>query len=124
MKQRIALLVAATVVGVGLFASVASARTQQPAAANKITVTMVDFKFKIVKPAVLKAGVKYTVTQINKGAAPHNFDIQGVKPAGKVISPGKSQTFTITFKKKGKYQYVCDVPRHAELGMSGFLTVK
>jgi plastocyanin len=123
MKQRIALLVAAAVVGVGLFATVASARTHQ-ATANKITVTMHDFKFKLVKPAVLKTGIKYTVTQINKGAAPHNFDIQGVKPAGKVIGPGKSQTFTITFKKKGRYQYVCDVPRHAELGMTGFITVK
>jgi plastocyanin len=122
MKQRIALLVAAAVVGVGLFATSASAGTN--ASANKITVTMVDFKFKIAKPAVLKTGVKYTVTQINKGQAPHNFDIQGIKPAGKIIGPGKSQTFTITFKKKGRYDYVCDVPRHAELGMAGFLTVK
>jgi plastocyanin len=122
MKQRIALLIAAAVLGVGLFATSASAAPN--ASANKITVTMLDFKFKLAKPAVLKTGVKYTVTQINKGAAPHNFDIQGVKPAGKVIGPGKSQTFTITFKKKGKFQYVCDVPRHAELGMVGFLTVK
>jgi plastocyanin len=122
MKQRISLLIAAAVLGVGLFATSASAAPN--ASANKITVTMLDFKFKLAKPAVLKTGVKYTVTQINKGAAPHNFDIQGVKPAGKVIGPGKSQTFTITFKKKGKFQYVCDVPRHAELGMVGFLTVK
>jgi plastocyanin len=122
MKQRIALLVAAAVVGVGLFATSASAGTN--ASANKITVVMVDFKFKLTKPAVLKTGVKYTVTQINKGQAPHNFDIQGIKPAGKIIGPGKSQTFTITFKKKGRYDYVCDVPRHAELGMAGFLTVK
>ena len=121
MKQRISLLIAAAVLGVGLFATSASAAPN--ASANKITVTMLDFKFKLAKPAVLKTGVKYTVTQINKGAAPHNFDIQGVKPAGKVIGPGKSQTFTITFKKKGKFQYVCDVPRHAELGMVGFLTV-
>jgi plastocyanin len=123
MKQRIALLVAAAVVGVGLVATTASARTHAPAA-NTIKVVMSDYKFKITKPAVLKTGVKYKITQINKGAAPHNFDIQGVKPAGKIIVPGKSQTFTISFKKKGKYQYVCDVPRHAELGMAGFLTVK
>jgi plastocyanin len=122
--KRIALLVAATVVGVGLFATIASARTHSASAANKITVVMTDFHFKITKPAVLKHGVKYTITEINKGAAAHNFDIQTVKPTGKIIAHGKSQTFTVTFKHAGKYQYVCDVPRHAELGMAGALTVK
>jgi plastocyanin len=123
MKHRIALLIAAALVGVGLFAAVASARTSH-ATANKITVVMTDFHFKITKPSVLKHGVKYTITETNKGAAAHNFDIQGVKPTGKIIAHGKSQTFTVTFKKAGKYQYVCDVPRHAELGMAGALTVK
>jgi plastocyanin len=124
MKQRIALVVAAAVVGVGLFATVAAARSHDSSAtANKITVVMTDFHFKITKPKVLKHGVKYTVTEINKGTAVHNFDIQTVK-AGKIIPKGKSQTFTITFKKAGKFQYICDVPRHAELGMAGQLTVK
>ncbi len=59
---------------------------------------------------------------VNKGAALHNFDIQGVK-ASKVIPPGKTTSFTVTFKKAGKYQYICDVPRHAELGMAGTLKV-
>jgi uncharacterized cupredoxin-like copper-binding protein len=124
MKQRIALVVAAALVGVGVFATVAAARSHGAAATgNKITVTMTDFHFKVVKPKVLKHGVKYTVTEINKGNAVHNFDIQRVK-AGKIIPAGKKQTFTIVFKKAGKYQYICDVPRHAELGMAGQLTVK
>jgi uncharacterized cupredoxin-like copper-binding protein len=84
---------------------------------------MVDFHFKFKKPAVIKHGVKYTVTEINRGNAPHNIDFQGVK-AGAIISPGKKRTFTVTFKKKGKVPYTCDVPRHAELGMAGSLTVK
>jgi plastocyanin len=124
MKHRIALLVVAALVGAGIFGAVASARTSHATAGNKITVIMTDFHFKITKPAVLKHGVKYTVTETNRGAAAHNFDIQNVKPAGKIIAHGKSQTFTIVFKKAGNYQYVCDVPRHAELGMAGSLKVK
>ena len=30
---------------------------------------------------------------------------------------------TVTFKKAGKYPYLCDVPRHAELGMAGTIVV-
>lgn len=53
----------------------------------------------------------------------HNFDIQKVK-AGKVIASGRSYTFFVIFKKAGQFQFLCDVPRHAELGMAGKLTVK
>jgi plastocyanin len=122
MKQRIALVVAVVAIGVGVLAAGALARSHQ-AAANTITVSMVDFKFNIKKPAVIKHGVKYTVTEINKGNAPHNIDFTGVK-RGPLIGPGKKKTFTVVFKKAKKYQYVCDVPRHAELGMGGTLTVK
>ncbi|HEU5213143.1 MAG TPA: cupredoxin domain-containing protein [Gaiellaceae bacterium] len=123
MKQRIALVVAVVAIGVGVIAAGAFARTQQ-SAANTITVTMTDFHFKIVKPAVLKHGVKYTVKEINKSTSTaHNIDFVGVK-AGAIIAPGKTKIFTVTFKKKGKQNYVCDVPRHAELGMNGTLTIK
>jgi len=123
MKQRIALVVAVVAVGVGVIAAGAFARSQQPAA-NTITVTMKDFKFVIKKPAVIKHGVKYTVKEINaSSAAAHNIDFTGVK-AGSVIGPGKTMTFKVTFKKAGKQNYVCDVPRHAELGMHGTLTIK
>jgi plastocyanin len=122
MKKRIGLLVVLALVVTGVVSAVASARSGA-AAANTITVTMTDFHFKLTKPATIKHGVKYTVTEINKGNAIHNIDFQGVK-AGKLIQPGKKATFTVVFKKKGKLQYICDVPRHAELGMAGFLAVK
>ena len=90
---------------------------------KNVTVTMVDFHFKLSFAGPYKHGVKYVFKTVNKGNALHNFDIQKVK-AGKVIPAGKSYTFSVVFKKAGKYQYICDVPRHAELGMSGRLTVK
>jgi plastocyanin len=121
MKKSIGLLLAMSVVAVGLYASIASASTQSTKAVL-VTVTMTDYHFKLSKTTGYKRGIAYTFKAINKGAAFHNFDIQGLK-ATKVVSHGKSSSFTITFKKAKRYQYICDVPRHAELGMAGFLKV-
>jgi uncharacterized cupredoxin-like copper-binding protein len=123
MKKAIVLVAGiAALVGSLLVAS-ASAHTQAKAA-TKVTVTMTDFHFKITIPKgqVIKHGVFVTFKVVNKGGAVHNFDLQQVK-ASKIIAPGKTTTIKVKFKKKGKFPYVCDVPRHAELGMAGTLKV-
>jgi plastocyanin len=122
MKQRIGLLLAVAVLGGSLFASAASASTHA-AKAKLVTVTMTDFHFKFTPAGPLPKGTPITFKVVNKGAALHNFDVQGVK-ASKTIAHGKTTSFTVTFKKAGKFAIVCDVPRHAELGMAGFITVK
>ena len=121
MKKIIGLLVAMSLVAVSLYATVASASSHSSNAVL-VTVTMTDYHFKLSKTTGYKHGVAYTFKSINKGHAYHNFDMQGLK-ATKVGSPGKVSSFTVTFKKAGKYQYICDVPRHAELGMAGFIKV-
>ena len=109
---------------VGIYAAVAAASSSsQKVVTKNVTVTMVDFHFKLSFAGPYKKGVKYVFKTVNKGNAVHNFDLQKVK-AGKVIPPGKSYTFSVVFKKAGKVPYICDVPRHAELGMSGSLRVK
>jgi uncharacterized cupredoxin-like copper-binding protein len=119
MKLSLGVLVAVVAIACGLFATVGTASTQ---ATKTVTVTMTDFHFKLVPTTGIKHGVKVTFKVVNKGAALHNFDIQKVK-ASKVIPAGKTTSFTVTFKKAGKYQFICDVPRHAELGMAGTLKV-
>jgi plastocyanin len=121
MKKRISLVLALGVVVASLYATVASAQSHS-SNAIVVTVTMTNYHFKFSKTTGYKHGVVYTFKTINKGTAPHNLDFQGVK-AGTIIAPGKTKSFTLTFKKKGLYQYLCDVPRHAELGMSGLLKV-
>jgi plastocyanin len=121
MKKRISLFLALGVVAASLYATVASAQSHS-SKAIVVTVTMTNYHFKFSKTTGYKHGVAYTFKTINKGTAPHNLDFQGVK-AGKIILPGKTASFTVTFKKKGNFQYLCDVPRHAELGMAGSLKV-
>jgi len=118
MKLSLGVLVAVVAIACGLFATVGSASTK----VTTVTVTMTDFHFKLAPATKFKHGVKYTFKGVNKGAALHNFDIHGVQ-ASKVIPHGKTASVTVTFKKAGKFQYICDVPRHAELGMAGFLKV-
>jgi len=121
MKKRIALLMALAVVGGSVFAGVSTAATTVTKP-KIVRVTATDFHFAI-SLKTFKRGVKYKFIFKNKGAALHNFDIQGIK-ATKIITHGKTASFTVTFKKKGKLQYVCDVPRHIELGMAGYITVR
>ena len=121
MKKRIGLVLAVGVVVASLYAAVASAQSHSSKAVV-VTVTMTNYHFKFSKTTGYKHGVAYTFKEVNKGSAVHNLDFQGVK-AGKIIPHGKAASFTVTFKKAGKYQYICDVPRHAELGMSGTLKV-
>jgi uncharacterized cupredoxin-like copper-binding protein len=130
MKKQIGVMLAAAVVACGLYAAVAGASSSSQTSPSskqvvikKVTVTMVDFHFKFSFAGPYKHGVRYVFKTVNKGNALHNFDLQKVK-AGKVIGPGKSYTFSVIFKKAGKYPYICDVPRHAELGMSGSLRVR
>jgi uncharacterized cupredoxin-like copper-binding protein len=130
MRKQIGIALAIAIVTCGLYAAVAvasSSRATTPSSSTvvtkNVTVTMTDFKFKRSFVGPYKRGVKYVFKTVNKGNALHNFDIQKVK-AGKVIAAGKTYTMTVIFKKAGKFQFICDVPRHAELGMAGKLTVK
>lgn len=121
MKLSIGVLVAVAAIAAGVFATIGSASPEATKVVT-VTVTTTDFHFKFSPVVKYKHGVKYIFKVVNKGAALHNFDIQTVK-ASKVIAHGKTTSITVTFKKAGKYQYICDVPRHAELGMAGFLRV-
>lgn len=122
MKKRIALLAALAVVLGSVFVGIGAASTGTTKI-RTITVTATDFRFRLSTTIGLKHGTPVIFKLVNKGPALHNFDIQGVK-ATKVIPAGKTVSMKVTFKKAGKYQYVCDVPRHIELGMAGTLRVR
>jgi uncharacterized cupredoxin-like copper-binding protein len=120
MRKYIGFVVALAV-AVGIFAAVGSASTRTTKT-TVVTVTMTNYHFRLSKTTGYKHGVTYIFKTINRGTALHNFDIQTVK-ATRVISQGKTASMTVTFKRAGSFQYICDVPRHAELGMAGKIRV-
>ena len=113
-----ALLVALALSATALPA-VGQARATAHAAAATVNVTAMDFKFKLSAKSVKHGKVTFKIT--NKGAVQHDFKIDGVK--SKLISPGKSASISVNFKKKGSYPYLCTVPGHAAAGMKGTLKV-
>jgi uncharacterized cupredoxin-like copper-binding protein len=108
------------VLGAGVLAETGDAAKRHAAAAAKVTVTATEFKFKLSRRSVAAPG-KVAFRVVNRGKIAHDFKIAGKKT--KLLKPGKSQTITVTLRKKGRYGYLCTVPGHARLGMKGTFTV-
>ena len=90
-------------------------------APQRVAVGMTEFKF-TVAPKTVRKGAVITFAVANKGGIGHNFRIAGKTTA--VIAAGKRGTLKATFKKAGRYAYLCTLPSHAAAGMKGVLTVK
>jgi uncharacterized cupredoxin-like copper-binding protein len=78
-----------------------------------------EFNFTLSKKTV-KLGVT-TFKVANKGAISHDFKIAGKKTPS--LKAGKAGALKVTFKKPGKYPFLCTLPGHAAGGMKGTLTV-
>jgi alcohol dehydrogenase (cytochrome c) len=91
------------------------------AASSPIPVSGKEFSFKLGTKSVGRPG-KVTFTFRNTGHTLHDFKIDGKRTP--LIAPGKTARLVVSFKKKGKYSYLCTVPGHAALGMKGVFTVR
>jgi uncharacterized cupredoxin-like copper-binding protein len=89
-------------------------------AATTDTVKATEFKFALSKKTVSRGTVTFKIK--NAGHLKHDFKINGKK--SKLLNPGGSTTLKVTFRKAGKYTYICTVAGHAKAGMKGRLTVK
>jgi uncharacterized cupredoxin-like copper-binding protein len=117
--SSIAILAAA----VSLVAAVSAFGGSDAASATTVNVTAgkpSEFHFILSKKTIVKGVTTFKVT--NKGTIDHNFKIAGKKTA--LLKAGKSTTLKITFKKAGKFPFMCTVAGHAAAGMKGTLTVK
>ena len=99
----------------------ASARTDQPVASKTVQVKGGEFFFRLSTKTAAKPG-KVTFVFKNIGHVQHDFRINGRQTP--LIRPGKTAKMLVTFKKKGKFKYLCTVPGHAEAGMRGVFTVR
>jgi uncharacterized cupredoxin-like copper-binding protein len=88
-------------------------------ASTTVQVNMVEYAFQLSQSSMPSGQVTFVIK--NSGNEIHNFAILGNK-AGAQIGPGKSETWTVALPP-GTYNYICDVPFHAERGMTGQFTV-
>ena len=90
--------------------------------ATTITVTAgkpSEFKFKLSKLTAPKGVVVFKVT--NSGAIVHDFKI-GTKKT-RALTPGQTQSLSVTFTKAGSFPFLCTVTGHAAAGMKGSFRV-
>jgi plastocyanin len=80
-----------------------------------------EFFFRLSSKSLAKPG-KVTFVFKNIGHVEHDLRIAGKQKP--LIQPGKTVKLVVTFKKKGKYPYLCTVPGDAEAGMKGTFTVR
>lgn len=113
-------LAAVLLAGAALVAAVAAfgktSATTVAVTAGKPT----ELRFTLSKKTVAKGVVTFKVT--NRGMITHDFKIAGKKTA--LLRTGRAQTISVTFRKAGRYAYLCTVPGHAAGGMKGTITVK
>jgi len=96
--------------------------TGPPPGAIPIQVIANEFSFRLSQTSI-PAGSTVFFTVVNQGQIGHDFVIPSLGSTTPVIQPGQTGTLTVTFRTAGQVYYVCDLPQHAEAGMSGFLTV-
>jgi uncharacterized cupredoxin-like copper-binding protein len=101
--------------------SAARRERQSTAAATTIQVRGGEFFFRLSAKSIPKPG-KVTFVFKNVGHVQHDFKINGKRTP--LIGPGKTSRILVTFRKKGKFAYLCTVPGHAQAGMKGVFTVR
>jgi glucose/arabinose dehydrogenase/plastocyanin len=92
-----------------------------PAAAGPVSIEAVDIDWN-PNEMTIPANTDITVTIPNHGATLHTFLIEelGIKVE---MAPGETKEVVIN-APAGRYDYICDVPGHAEAGMVGTLRVQ
>ncbi|MGI8475895.1 MAG: cupredoxin domain-containing protein [Thermomicrobiales bacterium] len=91
------------------------------ASASVTEIDMDDIKFDQTE-VTTPAGKDVAVTLANKGAGPHNFNIDALNIHSGDYEPGKKGTVTVN-APAGTYEYYCNIPGHKEAGMVGKLIV-
>ena len=81
---------------------------------------MVEYAFQLSQTTIPSGQVTFVIT--NKGNEVHNFDTQ--RREGRCAARARSHPRPGRWRSlPGQYLYTCDVPFHAERGMTGLFTV-
>ena len=123
MRKPVRAAVLVTLMGLVAVASSASALGGSAASGQtpqRISVGMTEFKFTLKPKTATKRAVVFALK--NNGTIGHDFKIAGKK--SQVLAAGRSGVFRVTFRKAGRYAFLCTLPTHAQAGMKGVLIVR
>lgn len=109
----------------GVLLAAVAAATARPAPAagtvTRVTVNMIEYQFRLSVKKVPRGTVVFTV--VNKGELAHIFEIPRLHKITPLLQPGQRAKLRVTFRKAGRYYYICPVGAHVQFGMAGYLKV-
>jgi glucose/arabinose dehydrogenase len=112
---------AAVALSICAAAAFAGAAAPGEQAAITVQVTVRDHSFTLSRrSAPVGSVVRFVV--LNRGPSAHSFAIAGRKT--RLLRRGQRQAITVTFRKAGRYRFVCAVAGHARRGLAGTFTVE
>lgn len=98
--------------------------TQTPLTSHDIVIEVREYRF---NPSTIKVrvGEEITVTLRNKGTDIHDFVVTKISRESHApyTRPGQESKVTFSFQSPGRYEFMCTVGNHAELGMTGTVIV-
>ena len=119
-QAAVAGVIAATVAAAAAPTRAAPARADGTRV-TRVTVRMVEYQFRLSVKHVRKGTVVFTV--VNKGELGHIFEVARLHKKTPLLQPGQRATIRVTFRKPGRYYYICPVGAHVQFGMAGYLRV-
>ena len=81
-----------------------------------------EFSFKLSTKSISEA--RHASRSRSRTSATWCTTSRSTASGRRLIQPGKTAKLAVTFKKKGRYRYLCTVPGHAAAGMRGVFTVR
>lgn len=117
-RPVLALAAAASLLGVGA-AEIAETSGAGQVRQPMVTVRMSDYAFALSKTTVRRGTVSFKV--VNVGEVVHDFKIAGRKTP--IYAAGGGGVLVVTFRRPGRYPFICTVPGHTAAGMKGVLKV-
>jgi len=120
--RRFAILISACVaVSAGGLAgfSFAAGLGREATRVTNVTVHAHEYYWTISQDTVPVGTVVFTI--VNDGQLTHQFSI--MSKDSPMVEPGTTVSYSVTFAAPGQFSFVCAIGDHAELGMTGSLTV-
>ena len=90
------------------------------AAGGATEISMTEYSFDPSDPTVASGD---SLEVVNDGELPHNLTVEDTDVATSDLESGESEDLTVDLDA-GDYDFLCTIGNHAELGMTGTLTVE
>ena len=106
-----------------VFASVALIVRDGSGSSSSADVTSIELTEFALSPASVTVPAGGSLEVVNAGTAAHNLSIVDSGIVTTDLAAGDTETLDLSSLAPGEYEILCEIPGHADSGMTGTLTV-